>query len=829
MSVDPAKPGATITHERTTYYFCCQHCAAKFKAEPEKYLQPAVDPVCGMKVEPANAAAEIEHRGRTYYFCSKHCAEKFNADPAKYAQRPAAATAAPGAKYTCPMHPEIVRDRPGSCPKCGMALVPTVPSVPRAREYTCPMHPQIRSDRPGSCPICGMALVPVAGRAAEEENPELRDHTRRFWVSAALSIPLVFLAMAPMFGVAQPLGLSSAVRGYVELALATPVVLWGGWPFLHKFWRSLVYRSPNMYTLIGLGVGLAYLYSVAAVVAPGLFPPEMREHGGTVGTYFEAAAVIVTLIMLGEVLQLRAMGRTSQAVRALLRLAPSTALRVEAAGREVEVPLADVHIGDVLRVRPGEKVPVDGVCVEGSSNVDESMVTGEPVPVPKKPGDRVTGATINGSGTLVIRAERVGSDTLLARIVQMVSDAQRTRAPVQRLADSVATYFVETVVGIAVVTAIVWWWTGPDPTYAVINAVAVLIIACPCALGLATPISITVAMGQGALNGILFRNAEAVERLREVNTLVVDKTGTLTLGRPQLVDVVVEEHDEREALALIASLERASEHPLAQAIVKGAEERGVALQPVANFGSLSGQGVRGMVAGKRVAVGSRRFMKNVPAPLGEKADALRAQGKTALFAAIDGRVAAVIAVTDPIKETTAEAVKALQAQGVRIVMLSGDAKATAQAVARQLGIDEAMGEVLPQDKVEKVKALQAEGRIVAMAGDGINDAPALAQANVGIAMGTGTDVAIESAGVTLVKGDLRAIAKAIRLSRATMRNVKQNLFFAFVYNALGVPLAAGVLYPFFGLLLSPIFAGAAMAMSSVSVVSNALRLRKVQL
>src|SRR5919197_1431514 len=675
MSVDPAKPGATITHERTTYYFCCQHCAAKFKAEPEKYLQPAVDPVCGMKVEPANAAAEIEHRGRTYYFCSKHCAEKFNADPAKYAQRPAAATAAPGAKYTCPMHPEIVRDRPGSCPKCGMALVPTVPSVPRAREYTCPMHPQIRSDRPGSCPICGMALVPVAGRAAEEENPELRDHTRRFWVSAALSIPLVFLAMAPMFGVGQPLGLSSAVRDYVELALATPVVLWGGWPFFHKFWRSLVYRSPNMYTLIGLGVGLAYLYSVAAVVAPGLFPPEMREHGGTVGTYFEAAAVIVTLIMLGEVLQLRAMGRTSQAVRALLRLAPSTALRVEAAGREVEVPLADVHIGDLLRVRPGEKVPVDGVCVEGPSKVEEWLVTGEPVPVPKNPGDRVTGATINGSGTLVIRAERVGSDTLLARIVQMVSDAQRTRAPVQRLADSVATYFVETVVGIAIVTAIVWWWTGPDPTYAVINAVAVLIIACPCALGLATPISITVAMGQGALNGILFRNAEAVEKLREVNTLVVDKTGTLTLGRPQLVEVSIEPGlDEREALGLIASVERASEHPLAQAIVKGAEERGARLEAVSHFESITGQGVRGVVGGRSVAVGNRRLMGTLgtlSSAFAQKADALRAQGKTALFAAIDRKVCALIAVADPIKETTPDAVRALHAEGVSVVMLSG--------------------------------------------------------------------------------------------------------------------------------------------------------------
>jgi len=800
MTVDPAKPGATVTQGGRTYYFCCEHCAARFRTAPEKYLQRATDPVCRMEVEPAKAAAEIEHGGSTYYFCSKHCADKFNADPPKYASKaPPPAAAAPGAKYTCPMHPEIVSDRPGSCPKCGMAL------------------------------------VPVGATAAEEENTELSDQTRRFWVSAVLSVPLLFFAMAPMLGVAEPLGLGPAMRGYLELALATPVVLWGGWPFFKKFWLSLTNRSPNMYTLIGLGVGLAYVYSVLAVVAPHLFPSEVREHGGSVGTYFEAAAVIVALVMLGEVLQLRAMGKTSQAVRHLLELAPNTALRIEADGREVEVSLNDVRVGDRLRVRPGEKVPVDGVCLEGSSNVDESMVTGESVPVPKKAGDRVTGATINGRGALVIRAERIGADTLLARIVQMVGEAQRTRAPVQRLADSVAAYFVQTVIGIAILTAIVWWWTGPQPagTYAIVNAVAVLIIACPCALGLATPISITVAMGQGALNGILFRNAEAVEKLRDVDTLVVDKTGTLTIGRPQLVEVTVESGlDEREALGLIASVERASEHPLAQAIVKGAEDRGARLQAVENFESLTGQGVRGKVGGRAVAVGNRQFMEAIgtlsPA-FADKAEALRAQGKTAMFAAIDRQVCALIAVADPIKDTTAEAVKSLQAQGVRIVMLSGDARATAEAVGRDLGIDEVLGEVLPQQKVEKVKALQAQGRFVAMAGDGINDAPALAAANVGIAMGTGTDVAIESAGVTLVKGDLRAIAKAIRLSRATMRNVKQNLFFAFVYNSIGVPIAAGVLYPFFGVLLSPIFAGAAMAMSSVSVVSNALRLRRVKL
>jgi Cu+-exporting ATPase len=832
MTVDPAKAGATVAYGGKTYYFCCKHCAAKFQAEPQKYLQPAIDPVCGMKVAPATAAAEIEHAGRRYFFCSKHCANQFQADPAKYAAKAPEreAPAAAGAKYTCPMHPEIVQVAPGSCPKCGMALVPMLPALPRAAEYTCPMHPEVRSDRPGSCPKCGMALVPVAG-AAEEDNAELRDLTQRFWVSAALSVPLVFVAMAPMLGVMHPLGLGPAARGYFELALATPVVLWGGWPFFHKFWLSLQNRSPNMYTLIGLGVGLAYLYSVVAILAPGLFPQELLEHGGRVGTYFEAAAVIVTLVMLGEVMQLRAMGQTSQAIRHLLALAPNTALRIGADGREVVVPLNEVQVGDKLRVRPGEKVPVDGVCVEGSSNVDESMVTGEPMPVPKKPGDRVTGATINGKGTLVIRAERVGSDTLLARIVHMVAEAQRTRAPVQRLADSVAAYFVQTVIGIAVITALAWWFLGPQPssTYALVNAVAVLIIACPCAVGLATPISITVAMGQGALNGILFRNAEAVEKLREVDTLVVDKTGTLTVGRPKLVDVVSED---KETLLRIASLERASEHPLAQAIVNGAEERKLALQPAENFQSITGQGVQGIVGGHRVAVGSRRFMESlgsVPQALAEKADALRSQGKTAMFAAIDDRVAAVIAVADPIKETTAEAVKSLQALGVKIVMLSGDSRATAEAVGRQLGIDEVIGEVLPEQKVEKVKALQAQGRFVAMAGDGINDAPALAQANVGIAMGTGTDVAIESAGVTLVKGDLRGIAKAIRLSHATMRNVKQNLFFAFFYNAIGVPVAAGVLYPFFGLLLSPIFAGAAMAMSSVSVVSNALRLRRAKL
>ncbi|HSC93675.1 MAG TPA: heavy metal translocating P-type ATPase [Burkholderiales bacterium] len=846
MTVDPASAKHVFEHEGVKYYFCCGGCRTKFEADPAKYLakrapaaqvaaETVTDPVCGMKVDPKSAAGVHEHAGVKYYFCSKHCLASFKADPAKYLTkaRPAPAHAAPkGAQYTCPMHPEIVQDGPGSCPKCGMALVPMVPAAPTATEYTCPMHPEVRSPKPGNCPKCGMALVPVAG--AQEDDAELRDMTRRFWVGVALSVPLLFVAMAPYLGVAQPLGLAPHPRMYVEFVLGTPVVLWSGWPFFHKFALSLKNLSPNMYTLIGLGVALAYIFSVAAVFAPELFPEEFRMQSGEVGTYFEAAAVIVTLVLLGEVLQLRAMGKTSQAIRQLLALAPNTALRIEADGREVEVSLNDVQVGDKLRVRPGEKIPVDGTCVEGSSNVDESMITGEPVPVAKKAGDKVTGATINGKGALVIRAEKVGADTLLAQIVHMVAQAQRTRAPVQRLADLVAAYFVQTVIAIAIVTALVWWFFGPEPraAYALVNAVAVLIIACPCAVGLATPISITVAMGQGALNGVLFRNAEAVEKLREVNTLVVDKTGTLTLGRPQLVDFVVEGIGEKDALSLIASLERASEHPLAQAIVKGAEDRGMKLAAVENFESVTGQGVHGTIGGRQVAVGNRRFMEargGVPQALVDKAERLRAQGKTALYAAIDGKVAAVIAVADPIKETTPEAIKTLAAEGVHVVMLSGDSRKTAEAVGKQLGIEEVIAEVLPEQKVDTIKSLQGRGRVVAMAGDGINDAPALAQANVGIAMGTGTDVAIESAGVTLVKGDLRAIAKAIRLSHATMRNVKQNLFFAFVYNASGVPIAAGVLYPFFGLLLSPIIAAAAMAMSSVSVVTNALRLQRVRL
>jgi Cu+-exporting ATPase len=695
------------------------------------------------------------------------------------------------------------------------------------------MHPQIVRDKPGSCPICGMALVPIAG-TGEADDSELRDLTRRFWIGVVLSVPLVVLAMAPMIGIMEPFGLAPRERGWVEFVLGTPVVLWVGWPILKKFWLSLAHWSLNMYTLIGLGVGLAYLFSLAAIFLPGLFPQEFREHDGAVGTYFEAAAVIVTLVMLGDVLQLRAMGQTSQAVRDLLKLAPNLAWRVRADGTEEPVKLDDVKVGDRLRVKPGEKVPVDGTVLEGASRIDESMVTGEPVPVAKAPGDRVTGATLNGSGSLVFRAERVGADTLLARIVHMVGEAQRTRAPIQRLADLIAAYFVQIVVVIAVLTALVWVFVGPEPrlTYALVNAVAVLIIACPCAVGLATPISITVAMGQGALSGILFRNAEAIERMRDIDTLVVDKTGTLTLGRPALTDFLTEGIPEAEALALVAGAEQPSEHPIATAIVEGAKARGAAPGAAEGFDAINGLGVRARVSGRDVLVGSRAFLAQSGIDTGrweKQSDAWRAEAKTVVFFAVDGKAHGMAAVADPIKETTAEAIAKLKDEGVRIVMLTGDGKRTAEAVARQLGIDEAIGEVLPEDKAKHVKRLQAEGRKVAMAGDGINDAPALAQADVGIAMGTGTDIAMESAGVTLVKGDLRGIARAIRLSRATMRNIRQNLLFAFGYNALGIPVAAGVLYPAFGLLLSPIFAGAAMALSSFSVVMNALRLRRTKL
>ena len=761
----------------------------------------AKDPVCGMQVEPAKAAGKLEHDSKTYFFCSGHCMEAFRKEPERYAGH-----AAHGAAKPAP--------------------------APAGAQYTCPMHPEVLKDAPGDCPICGMALVPVG--AAEEDNAELRDLTRRMWVGVVLSIPMVILAMSPMVGIMEPFGLAPRVRGWIEFVLGTPVVLWVGWPILAKFARSLASWNLNMYSLIGLGVSLAYLFSLAAVLLPGVFPEEFREHDGAVGTYFEAAAVIVTLVILGDVLQLRAMGQTSQAIRELLKLAPNLAWRLQADGSEEQVPLESVQVGDRLRVKPGDKIPVDGSVLEGGSRVDESMITGEPMPVEKAPGDRVTGATVNGSGSLVMRAERVGADTLLSRIVHMVAEAQRTKAPIQRLADIIAAYFVQTVVVIAVVTALAWWFFGPAPalSYALLNAVAVLIIACPCAVGLATPISMTVAMGRGATMGILFRNSEAIEHMRRIDTVVVDKTGTLTLGKPALTDFACEGMDEAEALALLAGVEQLSEHPIGTAIVQGAKSRGVTPARAEGFNAVNGLGVEARVGGRDVLVGSRAFLQRRGADPGaweERAEKWRGEAKTVVFFAVDGRTYGIAAVADPVKESTPEAIAALKKRGVRIVMLTGDSKRTAAVVARRLGIDEAVGEVLPENKAKEVKRLQSEGRKVAMAGDGINDAPALAQADVGIAMGTGTDVAMESAGVTLVKGDLRGIARAAALSRATMRNIRQNLVFAFGYNALGIPIAAGVLYPVFDLLLSPVIAGAAMAASSLSVVTNALRLRRIEL
>ncbi len=740
-------------------------------------------------------------------------------------------------EYTCPMHPEVRQTAPGSCPKCGMALEPGVGTArTTTTKWTCPMHPEIVRDQPGSCPICGMALEPMTVSADEEENAELRDMTRRFRVSTLLTVPLVFIAMGH-FLPGRPLErlLARGPLGWIELALATPVVLWGGWPFFVRGWQSIVNRSLNMFTLIALGVGVAYAYSVVAIVLPGIFPASFRDEANQVAVYFEAAAVIVTLVLLGQVLELRARSQTGAAIRALLGLAPKTARRILDDGREEDVPLDQVHIGDRLRIRPGEKVPVDGVVVEGTSAVDESMVTGESIPVEKHPGERVVGATVNGTGSLVMRAERVGADTLLARIVQMVAEAQRSRAPIQKLADQVSGYFVPAVVLVAIVTFVVWATAGPEPAmaFATINAVAVLIIACPCALGLATPMSIMVASGKGTTYGVLFKNAEAIEVMRKVNTLVVDKTGTLTLGKPTLVRVQpIGDLDEAQLLRLAASLERGSEHPLAAAIVAGAQERGIELTGTESFESVTGKGVRGRIDGREVALGNRRLMEDVgvdTAALASDADGLRKEGQTVMFVAVERRPAGLVGVADPIKESTPEAIRQLHEEHLRIVMLTGDNRTTAEAVAKKLGIDEVIPEVLPDQKANVIRRLQREGRVVAMAGDGINDAPALAQAHVGIAMGTGTDVAMESAGVTLVKGDLRGIVRARRLSRMTLRNIKQNLFFAFIYNAAGVPIAAGVLYPFFGVLLSPMIAAAAMSFSSVSVIGNALRLRQVDL
>jgi P-type Cu+ transporter len=845
----------------------------------------AIDPVCGMMVNEQQAAAVADHDGKTYHFCSQGCAVRFRSNPGRYlsgsretihhaqdsvlpsplhsiaasetSAAPArdnaesygcchghkdsihrhspAGAATSGAMYTCPMHPEVRQRGPGSCPKCGMALEPESPLAADERvEYACPMHPEVVSDKPGNCPKCGMALEP---RTVTEEatNPELADMTRRFWISAALTVPLVALAMSRMFFADQLHSwLSQRALSFIELALATPVVLWCGWPFFVRMWQSFVNRSPNMFTLIGIGTATAYGYSTVATFFPQIFPQSFRSHG-EVGLYFEAAAVIVALVLLGQVLELRARNQTGAAIRALLGLAPKTARRIRPDGQDEEIPLTHVHVGDRLRVRPGEKIPVDGVVVEGASHVDESMLTGEPIPVRKGANDRVIGGAVNSTGGFVMQAERVGGETMLAQIVQMVAHAQRSRAPIQRLADQVAGYFVPAVLAIAVLTFIVWSIWGPEPrfAYALINCVAVLIIACPCALGLATPMSVMVAVGRGANAGVLIKNAEALERMERVDTLIVDKTGTLTEGKPTLVSVVpAAAWNEHDLLQLAASLETGSEHPLAAAIVRGAQERGVKLAGAKDFQSLTGRGVQGIVNERSVAVGNRGLIES-SGRLSEdtlsQAESLRGDGQTVMFVVVNGAFAGLIGVADPIKESTSEALRALHQEKMQIVMVSGDSLTTARAVARKLGIDHVEAEVLPDQKVAVVKRLQSENRTVAMAGDGVNDAPALAAAEVGIAMGAGADVAIESAGVTLVKGDLRGIVRARRLSEAAMRNIRQNLFFAFIYNALGVPIAAGVLYPWFGILLNPMIAAAAMSFSSVSVIANALRLRRATL
>ena len=801
------------------------------------------DPICGMDVT-TESEHHLQHKHHDYYFCSSYCKDKFTASPETFLNP------VPSNKsschddscslaltpYTCPMHPEVEQQGPGSCPKCGMALEPKgLPVVTSKVEYTCPMHPEIVQDHPGSCPKCGMALE-AKTITAEEKNEELIDMTRRFWISAVLALPVFILAMiADMMPSLLPDVLSMQGVQWIEFVLATPVVLWGGWPFYLRAVQSIVSWNLNMFTLIGLGVSVAWIYSTVALLAPEIFPPLMQMEGGLVHVYFEAAAVITVLVLLGQVLELRARSQTNTAIKMLLSLAPNTARIVREDGSEEDIALEQVVVGDVLRVRPGEKIPVDGTVTDGASSVDESMVTGESMPVTKNQGGQVIGATVNGTGSLLMRAEKVGADTLLSQIVQMVSEAQRTRAPIQKLADIVAGYFVPTVVLVAVTTMFIWLIWGPEPrlAYAMVNAVAVLIIACPCALGLATPMSIMVGTGKGATMGILIKNAEALETLEKVDVLVVDKTGTLTEGKPKLVTLkTVNNFSEDEVLALAASLDRSSEHPLAEAIVQAAEARKVGLSSVDNFTSITGKGVSGSVDGHEVVLGNLNLLQQLTidtCDLPAQAEISRAEGQTVILVAIDGKAAGLIGVADPVKDSTAEAIKALHDAGVDIVMLTGDSWTTARAVAARLNINRLEAEVLPEQKASIIKQLQAEGKIVAMAGDGINDAPALAQAHVGIAMGSGTDIAMESAAVTLVKGDLRGIVRARRLSHAVMTNIRQNLFFAFFYNALGVPIAAGVLYPVFGLLLSPMIAATAMSFSSVSVIANSLRLSKTDL
>jgi Cu+-exporting ATPase len=834
------------------------------------------DPVCGMSVDPLRAAAQEEHAGKNYFFCSAGCAKKFRAEPAKYLNQPQNAKSADAdlvalgenrqstrvaekdtskppatwkhdparggqpaqlAEYTCPMDPEVTQDHPGACPKCGMALERSVASAPATKiEYTCPMHPQIVRDGPGACPICGMALELRTTVADEEENSELVSMTRRFWVSVVLTAPVLLLGMSSMIP-GNPIERAFSMQrvGWFEFVLATPVVLWAGWPFFQRGWASLVNRSLNMFTLIALGTGAAFVYSVTAVLFPQIFPAAFRGAHGEVPVYFEAAAAITTLVLLGQVLELRARSQTSTAIKSLLKLSPRTARLIRADGTEIDVPVEHLQVGDQMRVRPGEKVPVDGIIADGASSVDESLITGESIPVEKTTDARVIGGTVNGNGSFVMRAERVGSETTLSQIVKMVTDAQRSRAPVQRLADRVAGYFVPAVILIAVLTFIAWAVFGPQPKMAhgLLSAVAVLIIACPCALGLATPMAIMVGTGRGAVAGVLIKNAEALEILEKVDTLVVDKTGTLTEGKPRVASIfAIESLSENDVIRFAATLEKASEHPLAAAILAAAADRNIAPGKIVGFQAHIGKGVTGKADSRNAALGNRGLLEQLNVPFGdlnEKAKAREADGQTVMFVVLDGRAVGLIGVADPIKATTKDAIELLKREGIQIVMLTGDSHATADAVARKLGIEKVIAGVLPDKKAEAVRALQAEGKIVAMAGDGVNDAPALTQANVGIAMGTGTDVAIESAGITLLAGDLRGVSRARNLSRATMRNIRQNLFFAFAYNSVGVPVAAGVLYPFFGLLLSPILASAAMTFSSVSVITNALRLRHVKL
>ncbi len=870
MSVDPANAASTAEYDGKLYHFCSRNCGEKFRKDPARYLSAASKPVgmtgmvqiggspvqigaprrlekdlvCGMNVDPSAAAATVNHIGKTYYFCSRGCAEKFQAAPAKYlsttsstahaaTSSPSAALARKGTAYVCPMDPEIRQDRPGPCPKCGMALEPEIPTNATKTQWTCPMHPEIVRDEPGACPICGMALEPMTVSAGNEENPELREMTWRFWTSVVLGIPLVafsMLRMSPWLHF-----IPSHLGNWVEFALATPIVLWCGWPFFQRGWASVKFRSPNMFTLIAMGVGVAYIFSAVATVLPRAFPPSMRKLGGQPEVYFEAAAAIIALVLLGQVLELRARSRTGSAIRALLDLSPKMARIMRENGSEYDVPLDQVKVGDKLRVRPGEKIPVDGTVVDGLSAVDESMVTGESIPVEKRAGDRVIGATVNGTGWLLMRAERVGSETMLSQIVKMVSEAQRSRAPIQRLADRVAAVFVPTVLLAAVATFVVWFMKGPEPhlANAIVNAVAVLIIACPCALGLATPVAIMVGTGRGARAGILIKNAEALETLQKVDTLAFDKTGTLTQGKPELMSVAAFGGETEDRIVrLVASLERGSEHPLAAAVVSAAQANGMSLLPTEEFRSYTGRGVVGKLAGHEVAVGNEQLLKELDIETSElrsKAEELRKEGQTVIFAAVDGRASGLLGIADPIKPDAAQAIRDLRAEGLRVVMLTGDSQTTAASVAGKIGITDFEAGVLPENKADIVKKLQQQGRVVAMAGDGINDAPALAQAQVGIAMGTGTDVAMESAGITLLKGDLGGIVRARRLSRDVMANIKENLFFAFIYNSVGVPIAAGVLYPKFGILLSPIIAAAAMSFSSVSVISNALRLRNAKL